>query len=353
MRHVVIMAGGSGTRLWPKSRKSQPKQFQKLIGNDKTLLQQTFGRLSSVAPAEQVWVVTTKQYVDLVKEQLPQINQQHIIIEPAGRNTAPATGLATLTILREDPEAVITMVPADHYIGQENEFIETVQAVLDFLETKPEYVVTIGINPTEPNTGYGYIEMGEHLQTVGERKIFVVKSFHEKPDAVTAKKFVESWEFLWNGGYYLFKGTTMIEYFERLIPETLMQLQNYLADPTQAHLYTDIPAEPIDTAVAEKLEHLAVIPVDMEWSDIGNWATLHEILSKAGEFEQIAIGEHIGHNTDNSLIVGHRKLIATVGLKNVIVIDTEDALLVCDRDSVQDVKKIVEQLEKQEKHHLL
>jgi len=347
------MAGGSGTRLWPKSRKSQPKQFQKLIGNDKTLLQQTFERLIPVISSERIWVVTTKNYLDLVRQQLPEIELNHIIIEPAGRNTAPATGLATLTVLQEDPAAVITMVPADHYIGQAEEFSETVETVLNFLDAHSEYVVTIGINPTEPNTGYGYIEMGEQLQTIEKRKIFAVKSFHEKPDEATAKKFVEGWEFLWNGGYYLFNAVSMIDYFQHFIPETLNQLKKYLQNPDQAELYTDIPAEPIDTAIAEKLDHLAVIPVDMEWSDIGNWATLHSILAKTGEFEQIAIGEHIGHNTDNSLIVGHRKLIATVGLKNVIVIDTEDALLICDRDSVQDVKKIVEQLEKQEKHHLL
>jgi len=345
------MAGGTGTRLWPLSRKGAPKQFQKLIG-DQTLLQQTFERIAKVIDKNNIWVMTGQSYADLTKEQLPEINPAHIITEPSGRNTAPATGLATLKVLAEDPEAVLFgLLPADHYIGKEAVFCQATEAALHFLEKNPEYVATIGIYPTEPNTGLGYIKKGSELSNEGEI-ILAVESFHEKPDRARAEEFLNSGQYLWNGGYYLFNGAQMMAYYRQFIPETLAKLEQYCQEPT-AELYNSIKAEAIDKAISEKLNTLAVIPVDMEWSDVGNWATLHEILAAQGESSQVVMGKHIGNGSENTLIMGGHKLIATVGLKDIVVIDTDDVILICQKDSVQDVKKIVEQLQAEGKEEYL
>ncbi len=353
-RHAVIMCGGAGTRLWPLSRKTTPKQFRRFVG-ERTLIQQTFDRIVKNVPAENIWVMTGAAYVDLVKEQLIEINPNHIVSEPMARNTTAAAGLAMLRVLKEDPEAFIFgVLPADHHIGKPQVFNRAVEAMFKFLEKNAEFVGTIGINPTRPDTALGYIKMGEQLNKIGQDKVFKVDSFHEKPDLETAKEFVEQWEYLWNGGYYLFKGTRMVECYQKFVPEVLEKLEKFVENPDDNELFKSIDSIPIDKAISEKLDTMAVIPADMEWSDIGYWSTLHEILSEGGgEIKQVSVGNHIGVNTNRSLIMGGEKLIATVGLDDIVVIDTEDAILIASRDAVQDVKKIVEKLEEQERHNYL
>lgn len=346
------MAGGIGTRLWPLSRQSTPKQFQKLIG-DQSLIQQTFTRINRVIPAEQIWIMTGEQYVEKVLEQLPQLARVQIITEPVGRNTAPATLLALLTVLKTDPEAVLFgLLPADHYVGKEKVFAHATESAFKFIESNPEYVVTLGIHPTDANTGLGYIEMGDSLAKIGNSQIFKVHSFYEKPDLETAQMFFESGRYLWNGGYYLFNGSQMLKYYEEFLPKTTAEIKKF-THTKDDRAYKKIKAEPIDKAISEKLSKLAVIPTQMKWSDIGNWATLHEILSERGKNSQVAIGNHIGQNSENSLIMGGNKLIVTIGVKDIVVIDTEDAILVCDKGSVHDVKKIVEQLQQENRLQLL
>lgn len=345
------MAGGAGTRLWPMSRTAAPKQFQKLLG-DRTLIQQTFDRITKTVPAEQIWVVTSDQHVKVVKEQLPKVLPKHIIAEPTARNTAPATLLALMAVLDEDPEAVLFgLLPADHYIGKERVFTAVTESAFQYIEKNPEAVVTIGIRPNEPNTGLGYIKVGERLARERGREVLSVEAFTEKPDLETTQAFVESGEYLWNGGYYLFNGAAMLKHFENLAPKIFVAVKSYFAK--NANAYSKAPAISLDVAIAEKLKSLAVVPAEMEWSDIGNWATLHEILASQGKNSEVVTGDHIGEHPENSLVLGGNKLIATVGVKDIVVIDTDDVILICHKESVQDVKKIVEQLQKQNRSEFL
>lgn len=346
MRHAVIMAGGIGTRLWPLSRKSIPKQFQKLIG-DKTLIQQTFDRINKVVPEEYIWVVASEDHKRLVEEQLPNVSKKHIITEPVGRNTAAATIFATLKVLEEDPEAILFgLLPADHYIGRPKVFYKVVETALSFIEKYPEYVATIGIRPAEASTGLGYIKIGDVIDKINRKQIFKVESFHEKPSQDKADSFLSSGDYLWNGGYYLFNGKMMVEYYKDLAPKIMKAVKNYIISPS-TKMYEKIPSEPIDKAISEKLTNLAVIPTEMQWSDIGNWATLHDVLSIKGKASNIVAGNHIGSNSNNNLILGNGKLIVTVGLKDIVVVDTEDVIMICSKDSAHDVKSIVEELRKQ------
>jgi mannose-1-phosphate guanylyltransferase len=347
MRHAVIMAGGVGTRLWPVSRTNAPKQFQKLIG-DKTLIEETFDRLSLSVDPKNIWVITTSSYCQITQDELPKIDPKHIIGEPEGRNTAPAVGYATLKILQEDPEALISVSPADHYIGKVDIFNKAFNDAYKFLSDKPEYLVTIGIKPTEPHSGYGYIKMGDKVENKHSDSVFSVEKFVEKPNTETAKRFLESQQYLWNGGYYFFSGSQIIKYFEKFIPGTLKTLQNVVGN-NKPELYKEIPKESIDTAIAERIDKLVVIPADLDWSDIGNWSALHDILESRGVVPE----NHLSIDTVNTMVVAKDRLIATIGMENCIIVDTGDALLVCNKEKVQSVKDLVDLLKDNNQGHLL
>lgn len=337
------MAGGSGTRLWPLSRKATPKQFQKLIG-DRSLLQQTYNRIKTVIPAGRIWIMTGEQYTDIIREQLGDLPTNRIITEPSARNTAAASSLALLTILKEDPEAIIGIMASDHYIDKEKVFTDVIEKAYSFIEKEPSSMVAIGIHPSSANTGYGYIKFNKKITSMGSRSIFAVDSFHEKPDQATAEEYFESGQYLWNASYFTFNAQQMKNDFQKYAPDIFGKLVEYLAEPSDK-LYNIIPKESFDKAIAERLTNLVVIPAEMGWSDVGDWATLHDILAGRGEASQVATSNHISNNSENTLVMAGNKLIATVGLKDVVIIDTEDVILVCHKNAVQNVKKIVEQLQ--------
>lgn len=349
MRHAVIVAGGVGSRLWPVSRISTPKQFRSFT-SDRTLIQETFDRINKVIDVSNIWVITTESYREIATQQLPEISQERIIIEPFGRNTAPAIGLAMLTIEALDDNAVIGCFPADHYIGRDDIFNAVIKGQYDFIEKNEIQIATIGINPTQPNTGYGYIKMGDQLTKDRHFPIFKVEQFIEKPNAVDAKKYFESWDYLWNGGYFFFSLKTMKKLYKRLAPETLKKLTDFIKNPSQ-EIYQSIASEPIDKAIAEKIDTLAVMPADIDWSDIGNWSTMQDILQEKQNLTTNAL--HINVNSSNVMVVPSNKVIATVGVENLVVIDVDDALLICNREAAQDVKIVIDRLKEIKKDELL
>ena len=357
--YAVILAGGSGTRLWPTSRNRNPKQFHKLIG-EKSLFEATVERIAPLAPASKCFAVTAAEYAAKLSSITPKI-KKNIIIEPIGRNTAPAIALAAAQIAHQDPEAIIVVLPSDHYIKNEKAFIEALRAAENFLKGHSDYIVTLGINPTYPETGYGYImldkEIVEAEKKTGESKIFNVAKFIEKPNYENAKKFVMMWGYLWNSGIFVFQAKNFLSIFKKFLPETY----NIIAKITKAigtksyiqviqEVYPKIKPISIDYGILEKYNKVVVIPVDLGWSDIGNWASLKDLMAEGGE--NVVRGNHVGIDTKDCLIHGS-KLIATIGLNNFIIVETEDSILICPKDQAQKVKDLLEKLKQEGKEEYL
>lgn len=337
------MAGGRGTRLWPKSRIKKPKQLYNLIGKE-SMLKNTVQRLLPSIPKEKIFIATNKEQVKEIKKELSEI--KNIISEPYIRNTGPCIGLSCLFM--ENQEEPTAFLPSDHYIEDEREF----RRVLKLAEkvAKKDYLVTIGIRPTDPDTGLGYIKIGRTL----DDEVFEVEKFIEKPDLERAKKFLKRGNYLWNAGMFIGKPRVILDLFKELAPRIYQRLENIRQNPQKLDSqYEKMENISFDYAIAEKARKTALIPGDFGWSDIGNWARLLDILSqKLGE--NVVVGcDHIGVETKGCLIHGTERLVATIGLKDIIVVDTPDVLLVCHKKDAQKVKEIVERLKKEKKDHYL
>lgn len=353
--YAAILAGGSGTRLWPMSRQNVPKQFLKLT-DDKTLLEATFDRIKAVVPAEKIFVVVTEKHEPAARKQLPDVPKTNFIIEPQGKNTAPAIGLATTYIVRHDKQAIIASIAADHHVTKPKEFQKILACAYETVDRYLDKIVTVGIKPTYPEIGYGYIQIGQQFAD-GAVPIYKVRRFVEKPDQKTAQTYFESFEYLWNASYFIYSGRHMLASLKKHVPKIANGLGK-IGETINCPQYNDIlatsyaqmAAEPIDTAVMEKEKAMLVIPADLGWSDIGSWASLHDVLTHVHGSDVIARGHHIGINTQNSLIFAREKLVATVGLQDTIVVDTPDVLLVVNKHHSQDIKKILERLKEEGKH---
>ncbi|MBI3261169.1 mannose-1-phosphate guanylyltransferase [Candidatus Berkelbacteria bacterium] len=334
--NVVIMAGGVGTRLWPKSRRATPKQFQKIIDNE-TLLRTTFGRVMPlVASVDHIFVSTNAEYAKLVRKELPELPAKNLIIEPEPRNTAPAMAVAAWLIAKRDPEAIVATAPSDHVVLKQKNFATAVHRAVDIVRHDSAQLVAIGIKPTYPETGYGYIRVGRPTQAQSYR----VKKFVEKPDEKTAKKYVESGNYLWNASYFVWRA----DYFLKLVKQHLPGVYKKL--PEYPRHFKTFPNVPVDTAIAEKTTTMVVVPADLGWSDIGSWSAVFDVM-KPKKGENVVSGRHVGIDTKNCLIHGADRLIATVGLENIVLVDTGDVILVAKKDRAQDVKHIIDKLREQ------
>ena len=345
MLFPVIMAGGSGTRLWPKSRSHYPKQFLSFFGND-TMLQETLKRLEGLEH-QQPLIICNDQHRFIVAEQLRNIDYDNysILLEPAGRNTAPAVALAAFEALSLDQDPILLVLAADHVIQDVTTFHDSIKTAI--IEAEKGKLVTFGIIPTKPESGYGYIRKGDELNS----GVNAVLSFVEKPDIITAQKYVESGEYLWNSGMFLFKASTYLNELGKYCPDILsacdFAYKNASLDLDFLRInesdFMACPEQSIDYAVMEKTEHCVVVPMDANWNDIGSWTSLWEISSK-DENGNVIRGDTITHNSRNNYISAENALISTIGVEDLIIVQTKDAVLIADKNQVQDIKKIVASL---------
>ncbi|MCE5313889.1 MAG: mannose-1-phosphate guanylyltransferase [Armatimonadota bacterium] len=351
--YAAIIAGGSGTRLWPSSRRDKPKQFHNLYGEN-TLLQETVRRLEPMVAQDDVYIIAGRSHESTVRQQLPWLDAKNYVGEPMGKNTAPAVGVIATLINRKDPDAVILVTPADHIIGKEKHFRRLLEVAAQVASEGPN-VVTIGIKPTSPATGYGYIQMAESKRTIDDVDVFQAVSFKEKPDQKTAEEYVSSWHYVWNSGMFVWSTKTIMELYRDHAPEIYRLLLRYdgaIGTPDEAKVFEEIydafPSISVDYAILEHAQNISVIPASVGWSDLGSWSSLYEIMDK-DEDGNAVIGDHVGVDTHNCLIHSKDRLVATVGLDNMIVVDTGDAVLILPSGRSEDIKALLEELKKEGK----
>lgn len=341
----VILAGGSGERFWPLSRRHRPKQFLTLDETGRSLLQATSDRLGRLSGgAEQVMVVTGTEYRTQVLEQLPDMPTEHLIVEPVARDTAPAVLYAALRVAQEDPAAVMGVFPADHRITDSEAFDRVVRRAIEVAGATGG-LVTLGVTPTFPATGYGYIQRGEQLLD-GELPAFRVNRFTEKPDAQVAEAFLADGHYSWNSGMFVWQVQAILAAFERYQPVMYQRLSEavWYSPRSVRAVFPELQKISIDYAILENSDQVVVIPAEFGWDDLGDWNALERLLK--GEGQNVAVGRHVGLDTDGAILytTGGDDLIATIGLEDVVVVRADEVTLVVRKDRTQDIKKVVQQL---------
>lgn len=362
--HAVVLAGGRGTRFWPRSRTRTPKQLLNIVGNE-TMLEQTVARLRPLIPAERVWTVTNREQAAAVRKQVPRAARKRVLIEPKGLNTAVAIGLAAIHARHaERGDALLAVLPADHYIAQPGEYRKIVAAALD-VARDPGRMVVLGIPPTRPETGFGYIErMGKPITAKGFT-VFAVKRFTEKPSLPFAVEYVASGKYHWNAGMFFWRISTFLENLKSFLPKTHRALEDLASlIGTRRYgirlraIYRKLQNISVDYAVLEPATRAAgpprvfVIPAEIGWSDIGSWAAVYELLAKKNG-ENVVAGEGQTLDASGNFLWAPSKFVAAIGVRDLVVVETPDALLLCARDRTQDVAQIVKHLEQQKLTKLL
>jgi mannose-1-phosphate guanylyltransferase len=353
----LIMAGGKGKRFWPKSRERHPKQLLKIFG-DQTMIQSTVTRLKPAIPEGQIYVVSTETQIDMLREQLPSLPTTNFIIEPRGKNTAPCIGLAALFMERIDPKGVMAVFPADHVITNEAAFIKTLKAGAK-VAAERNSLVTLGIQPTYPATGYGYIQFKEDLGEIDGVEAHKVKTFAEKPNVATAERFLSSGDFVWNSGVFIWKIETILKTIEEFLPhlyDGLLEIRDSIGTPKEAdtinRVYCQIKSISIDYGVMEHAQDVVVLKGQFGWNDLGSWDEVYKFHAR-DENENVLLGQHIVKEGRGNLIDAPQKCVALIGLNNLVVVETDDAILICPRDRAQEVQEIVEIAHRKKMNHLL
>jgi mannose-1-phosphate guanylyltransferase len=352
---AVLLAGGRGTRFWPRSRMRTPKQLLNIAGRE-TMLRETAARLQALIPAGNVWAVTNAEQASAVRHELRGVPPSHILAEPVGRNTAAAIGLAAVHLLREHGDALMAVLPSDSYVADAARYRRLVRAALD-LARVPGHMVVLGIPPTRPETGYGYIELGKMSARPRGVKTFAVRRFTEKPALPLAQKYVASRRYLWNAGMFFWRASTFLENLERFLPITHAALGEIATSigtrryaPVLRRVYPRLGSISVDYALMEPATRIAgtprvfVIPARVGWSDIGSWAAVYELMAKRPG-ANVSAGPSFTLESEGNYFWSPKKLVAAIGVHDLVVVETEDALLVCSRPRSQDVAKVVKWLE--------
>ena len=343
---ALIMAGGRGERFWPRSRQNMPKQFLSLTDDGKTMIQLTVERILPMVAMEDIFIVTNRSYKELVRAQLPELPEENILCEPVGKNTAPCIGLGAVHMAKRYGDAVMMVLPSDHLIKYTSLFLNTLSEACEAAE-QGENLVTLGIAPDSPETGYGYIKF-QPEETLG--RAFAVERFVEKPDLETAKAYLASEQYLWNSGMFIWKTSTILKNLEAYLPETyqgLGKIGEAVGTPVEEQVlereFHAFKAESIDYGVMEKAKNIYILSGAFGWDDVGSWLAVSRI-KRSNELGNVVDGNVVTVDTRNTTIQGGGKLIAAVGLEDMIVVDSEDALLICEKDHAGDIKKVLENL---------
>jgi mannose-1-phosphate guanylyltransferase/mannose-6-phosphate isomerase len=346
---ALVLAGGSGTRFWPASRRQRPKQLLSLEGGV-SLLQATVERLQPLVAPSSVWVCTTEALRQQVQEQLPLVPEDQILAEPIGRNTAPAIGWSLQSMPADDRQEVVLVLPADHRIEDEEAFLRTLETA-ERITREGDRIMTLGVTPSRPDTGYGYLELGALLEPgSGLRQVLQYK---EKPDLATAERFLESGNYLWNAGIFLFRGARLLEILKVLQPDIASGLASIERQPERiAELYSELPSLSIDYGVMELLEEVVTLPLDCGWSDLGSWEALLEILPRDSQ-GNVAKGQVLSVDCEGSLFFAEEGTVAALGVENLVVVRTRDSVLVVPRDRTQEIRRLVAALEERGLEELL
>lgn len=338
--YCVIMAGGTGTRFWPLSRADKPKQFLDVADTGKTFIRTTYERFARVVPQENILVVTGDRYRDLVMEQIPELDSCNLLLEPYSRNTAPCIAYATYTLLKRNPQACMVVTPSDHLIDDEEKFTEKLRQTFEYVSAN-DVLMTLGVLPTRPDTNYGYIQASGGTDAYSISEPMKVKTFTEKPDKELAEVFINTGEFFWNSGIFLWKAETIKEEMERYLPEVtglFRGWENAIGSRIEAEFiaraYTDCPNISIDYGVMEKTSRAWICPVSFGWADVGTWESLYNYIPKDMNGNAFNVERTLIENSQDVLIVSpqKKKLIAVKGLEDYIIVDTEDALVICPKD---------------------
>lgn len=346
--HIAILAGGSGTRLWPRSRRETPKQLLDLVGDGKSMLQQTVQRVLPLVPLEHIYILTGPEHAGPIAAQLPRLPEENIFIEPSPRGTAPCLGLAALRLRqRHGGKNIMISLHADHTIMREDRFRDALHAAT--ATARRGHLVTVGIVPTHPETGFGYIERGDALFEERGIDVYRVARFREKPPLERAREFVNSGRFYWNAGYFAWTLDNLLEEFQRLLPETYARLDTMTGRIHAQNvdtIWNQIDPVTIDVGIIEQARKVAVVPCDMGWSDVGSWTALYEILDKDEDGNVVRMDEEcVSIDTRGCLIYSEDKLVATIGLEDMVIVNTPDALLVLPKNRAQEVGALVDKLE--------